>query len=369
MWLAAAFLLGAFSRKSVFSLVFASFLGVLTLGALELVGVFGLVDYGQALGLRGSALGKTRVPHVEITGETYQDTARTFQIPSDPVPFRYRTDQNGFRNDVDREEADVYLLGDSFLVAGLVPFADSVTGRLEKALGRPVMNVSLIGIGVQEERDLLEDLDPPLDGRVVVHFVYEGNDLADSRAWRSRGKGGGGSDDHMTLTNALVLTLQHATSGTHPSARGRMGRIGEQAYTFGDSKTQYDPFKKELPHLLAALGDTKKYVESKGGRYVVVLIPAKLRVLAEVARFDSESNYFRWREHIGGLPAEVADWCGGNGVPCLNLAGPLREAAANGEIGYFPYDTHWNSIGHRVAANALAAFGPLLDGLPPARAR
>jgi hypothetical protein len=48
--------------------------------------------------------------------------------------FAYKSDRNGFRNVIDRDAADIYLLGESILVAGLVPFDKIITSRLEKAM-------------------------------------------------------------------------------------------------------------------------------------------------------------------------------------------------------------------------------------------
>jgi hypothetical protein len=46
-------------------------------------------------------------------------------------------------------------------------------------------------------------------------------------------------------------------------------------------------------------------------------------------------------------------------VPYIDLTEPLRASARAGAIPWFQADTHWNSIGHRVAAEALAEFEPI----------
>ena len=43
----------------------------------------------------------------------------------------------------------------------------------------------------------------------------------------------------------------------------------------------------------------------------------------------------------------------------MDLTQPLCESATNGLIPWFPGDTHWNSIGHNVAADTLIAWSPV----------
>jgi lysophospholipase L1-like esterase len=43
------------------------------------------------------------------------------------------------------------------------------------------------------------------------------------------------------------------------------------------------------------------------------------------------------------------------GIAVLDLTTPLESALARGESPYFADDTHWNAVGHRVAAEAIAA--------------
>src|SRR5262249_34727263 len=129
--------------------------------------------------------GAPAAPTLDVRGTTFEDTALAWGLPAAPIAFRFQTDRRGYRNALDREGGDVYLLGDSCLVAALLPFEETLCGRLEAALARPVVHLALIGIGVYQEAALRDADDVPLEGRLVLHFVFEGNDQADSAKYRA----------------------------------------------------------------------------------------------------------------------------------------------------------------------------------------
>lgn len=267
----------------------------------------------------------------------------------------------GFRNDKDRDAADIYLVGDSILVAGLVPFENTVTSRLEQNLGRPVMNISLIGLSVQAERDLLIEANPPLKDRFVVHFVFEGNDPLDSRAYRRRKetKDGAVSETgwkNRSPTYNLLMKLQALTEPVNPLAARRTGYIGDQPYGFLWVAEMVRGTEEEFPHILAALADTRKFVEAGGGHYAVVVVPEKYRVLAPLCRWPDGSDLSDYQSNLSPLSGVVIDWCKHEGVPVFDLMGPLQKAAQDGRIPWFQGDTHLNENGHRAAADAIAEW-------------
>jgi hypothetical protein len=44
------------------------------------------------------------------------------------------------------------------------------------------------------------------------------------------------------------------------------------------------------------------------------------------------------------------------GIPFVDLSPTFEEAAANGELLYYRYDTHWNQAGHDLAGAVIADF-------------
>jgi hypothetical protein len=276
------------------------------------------------------------------------------------VPFRYRTDRRGYRNEVDREAADVYLVGDSCLVGALVPFEQTLCGRLEAEVRRSVANVALIAASVQEMGERFRDSGVPVDGRLVLQFVYEGNDLPDSKAYREQKAGTSSAPRpsllESTFTWNVLLKLQNVLQPVHPIAARRVGFVGEDRYTFLWTAASFRGFEGEVPHILSSLDETRRFVETRGGRYGVVVIPDKLRILGPLVRWPAGSDLTDYRAHSGPLPQEVAAWGLREKVAVLDLTPALERSAQSGRIPWFAGDTHWNAVGHDVAAIEVARW-------------
>ena len=171
----------------------------------------------------------------------------------------YRTNGHGFRNAIDRASADVYLLGDSILVAGFVPEDETLTSRLERRIGRSVMNISLVGLGVQEERDLMRRELLPLENRVVIQCVFEGNDLLDSARYRRNQSGSATAVSPLkrTLTNSALVALQRLSDRVYRRRRqnARTGWLGDELYSFMWTERSFRGFESELERVSGLLGD------------------------------------------------------------------------------------------------------------------
>lgn len=360
IWFAFTFFAVAISRRALFKWLAVNMSACLALFIVEVAGDVGLVNASKLQKLQPvNPYGAKRTPNVDVSGVTYQDIWTRWGIESPPMPYRFKTDARGFRNDKDRQAANVYLLGDSLLVAGLVPFENTVTARLEQRLSQPVMNISLIGLSVQAERDLLVEANPPLGDRVVVHFVFEGNDALDSRSYRRPKEVNGARRSELgwkgrSPTYNLLMKLQALTAPPSPLAGRQTGYIADKPYGFLWVSELVRGTEEEFPFILAALNDTRKFVEAGGGRYAVVVVPEKYRVLAPLCRWPEGSDLSDYQANLSPLSAVVLDWCRREGIAALDLFEPLQQAARNNKIPWFQGDTHMNENGHQAAADAIA---------------
>lgn len=332
---------------------------VLLFGAvLEGAGRLGLVDWTALLGGSRSSdpgPGWTRVANQDIRGETYQDIAVRLRLPSDPIGFEYRTDAYGFRND-SAAPAEVIVLGDSVVLGAAVPVAETVAPLLSRRLDRPVMQAALLGLSVQGQHDMLAEAGVPLDGRTVIQFVFEGNDLLDSRAYRSRNEG----TETAEGTRSLVrLAWGALVSRSSDPTIDHVCRIDGRDYAFLWTRRSFAGLEGEFDHIAQAIAGFAGRVEEAGGTYVLVFVPTKYRVLHDLCNFPDESALADSNANLSGLPGELADWSGASGIPMLDLTAPLVEAAQAGSIPWFWGDTHWNADGHRVAADAIAGWDAL----------
>lgn len=336
--------------------------GSVTFGVAVLIldglGLSGVVDYPRLLFPKPGMLGAEPMPYLDRQGESFQDIATAWGIPSKPMTFHYTTDRRGYRNAVDRTEAEVYLLGDSILVAGLVPFEDTVAGRLEAALDKPVMNIALVAIGPQEERDMLRASGLPFKDRWVLHFIFEGNDLLDSARYRDALQG----EERPPLLERcfsfqVFLYLQRALNPSRYEPKLWTGHIGEQPYLFQWLEDSWrGHMDKEFDPICGALLDARTYVHDAGGRYAVVYVPAKIRVLGPSCRWPEGSALTSYEAHLNPLREQLALWCRAQNIPFVDTSEALIQCAATCSIPWFWGDSHPNGEGHRIMAETVVQW-------------
>lgn len=344
---------------------------LLLLAALEGAGRTGLINWDAPAGAAQDGTGApgwTLAPGVAIEGETYQDIATLFGIPHDPIPFAYATDEYGFRNAAgEAAGAGIILLGDSIVLGAQVPRGQTIDSVVETATGRPAAQAALLGLSIQEQHDMLRGAGLPLEGKQIVQFLFEGNDLLDSRAFRRSGgtrqatdpagtgdeaKAGGGSFIKQ-LWGPLVRR-------SNPPARYAGCEIGDQEYLFLWTRKSFDGVRDEFDAIAEAILTFRDEVEEAGARYALVFVPTKYRVLQPSCAFPEGSLIANPEEQLSDLPDAFATWARASGIAHLDLTGPLQQAAAEGTYSWFWGDTHWTAEGHAVAGRAVARW---LEGL------
>jgi hypothetical protein len=353
-----AFGLAAWRRAPIRHAFLAStFIAAAAVVLLDIVGLVGLVKYPELFAPRPKALGIEAIPNLRIMGQTYQDTATAWHVEQGPIPFNFVTDRRGYRNEIDRAEADYYLLGDSILVAGLLPFQDTIAARIEDALKKPVVNIALLAVGPQQEREMLLNSGVPLEGRTVLHFVFEGNDLLDSANYRekSRNEGERGPLIRQLFSFQCLVFLQRITHPNRVDHSRQTGYINGQPYLFEWLDDSFKPCMDEVDHLFNAVLDIRKFVESSGGKYIAVYVPAKIRILGPFCTWHENSPLIHYENHINPLREKMTRWCSENHIVLIDTTQALLESVREGVIPWFWGDTHPNAAGHKAMAQAVLA--------------
>lgn len=358
--LALVFASAAVSRGALFGALAALMSLAATTVALELAGISGIVSWPSVFGPRESSIGTKPEPMMRVSGASFQDTATAWGLPSEPIPFDYVTDRRGYRNQPDRPDADVYLLGDSILVAALVPFEHTLVARLEALLGAPTIQVALIAISPQEAIARFRETRLDLRGRLVLEFIFEGNDLLDSWGYRNEGSPTAQPVTRpfleRTLLKQLELRLLRLSQPVDPVAAKRSCTIDGQQYTFFWVRDSFAGFEGEQAEIGAALAQFGAEVHSAGGTFAVVFVPSKLRVLGPLCSWPAGSELADVSANLSPFRDGIAAWSARSGIPVLDLTEPLSSAARSGVIPWLWGDTHWNADGHAAAARAVAAW-------------
>jgi len=351
-----------------------------TLLLLEIAAYLGWVDWSRVVGMphalrfthlkpwdnpanvRDEELLFRHRPGMRFQGETPGDLVDLYGIATDrkyPVDVAY--DENGFRNPPGRTRADVVLIGDSFLEAGLVPAGETVAANLERALGATVQNLGCSGYGPQQEKIVLERYGLPLQPKTVVWFFFEGNDLLDvPRYEEARRTGGQDPGKTRFLARSLIANLarrieliaERPRGQDSDEARRRMGEIGSTRIWFAfPGQPLSDADRASLAKAQETIRSAAEECRAAGARFLLVFVPTKFRVCEGFAAFAPDTLCATW--HSNELPELLAGFAGEAGVEWIDLTLPLRAAAEGGELPYFPDDGHWSPRGHATAAAAI----------------
>jgi hypothetical protein len=350
------------SRNAFLGFVTSAVSVVLFLGVLEGLGRIGVVDWGAFFRkphAAGDGAGWTARPHHQATGETFQDIATRIGMPSDPIPFSFTTDRFGFRNP-DDDPANMILLGDSIVLGAQVARSRTVDAVLENLLGRPVMQAALLGLSVQAQHDLLLNSGIDLSGKTIVQFFFEGNDLLDSAAYRSRTSPGDVAPAASpSLLRLLWTVAANATDPTSPLESADYCMIDGQPYLFLWLRRSFEGHMDEITHVQDAIRSFSDRVRQAGGDYRLVFVPTKFRVLNALCSFPADSDIANIDAQLSPLPQIMRNWSADAGIPYLDLTDALTEAANSKRIPWLWGDTHWAETGHDVAANALGNWDAL----------
>jgi len=342
-----------------------------------------------------------RLDHVEFKPVRGGDLSNLLGVPE--AMNRYgidrldegtiRTDEFGFPNDppTTNRYYPMVLVGDSFLLQGRSS-SNLMGARLERELNTPVYTLAHAGRGSAFAMSGFFDhphfrKDPP---KVVAWFLSERDATGfffDSVAAQAIGRvvytNYVAYEDAATraeidwtqftptrLRSALPNTSVLAQLARHASTwlRFRVFKLMNENIVispdqFADHHLLFysENLKalswasdiRDIPKIKrAAYFINRDYFTPRGIRWVVVLIPEKEQVYRDLVPLS------KWS---GNQPLphssfdEIEAVLRGEGITVINLLKPFSEAAARGELLYWPDDTHWNTRGMEMAASYIRA--------------
>jgi len=364
------FLVYRFGKTGCFRIVAAHLGLLLAVGLIEMAAFFGFIDFRPYLEPegKGKCFGRSKaderlrwsgVPNQRYEGTVHPNLTRIFNIETEPVPFEIETDRFGLRNPVGKGEPEIFLLGDSQLYAALVPVEETMAERVEDQLGVTTLNVSESGYSAEEGLIRLESTGADPSGKLIVHFIFEGNDLSGSATWRSWLERPFEYDWPASGLLKNLLTVLHSPKA--PTAATRCGifsdRRGEEVaiYFLYDAVTVAGRMEA-FDGLAAYLADSGKRIESQGGTYAIVFLPSKYTVYHQYCRWPEGSDFESLGEWTSPFGSKLAEVCKESGIPFRDVTPPLQDLAARGILTFFPADTHLNSRGHESIALFLESW-------------
>ncbi|MFV1993941.1 MAG: hypothetical protein ACC661_00780 [Verrucomicrobiales bacterium] len=323
----------------------------------------------------------TRPPHIRWKGLSRGDLAmQNGDFDPSAREIVFETDFEGFRNSRDIEKAEIIFLGDSFTEAGNVPEDETFVQQVGRSRGVAVRNLGRAGYAPPFELIVLQNYGLKNEPQVVVWQLFETNDLSESASyqqWMQSGR------RPYRIVEPPETSARRQWSPTHRLFDAlRRRKAWPLAGAFRDAKgnereVRFLPVLPGAEHspsvhpgwatMAAALTEGAEILKARDIELVVVLIPMKLRVMAEHVDFDpvvltvegtARSYQHRLPEGWDLVPEAtmafyVAELCRSLGVRFVDAAPRLKQQAAAGEMVFLPMDTHLSPQGHAVVADLI----------------
>lgn len=319
-------------------------------------------------------LGMRRPAHARWSERALSDVESSWSLPParrDTLTFSY--DALGFRNPARLQQADVALVGDSYVEGAYNDDADVVARRLEARLGRPVASLAVAGFGTMQELVVIDRIAPRFAPKVIVWFFFEGNDLYDDREFEAvmklspavMAKGTGaegmrafhGWQVRSFSLNALAL-LRRWADPVFPNHAPYVARLIAPAHA-GAFVLFFDyarwPWTEDVAALWTKAQGTFRQglalARQRGVHLLLAFIPIKFRVYRPYVEIPPGSPMQSWT--IWPIRESFADFCRAEAVECLDLTVVLQRALDAGGMPYALTDTHWSAEGHDIVAQAV----------------
>lgn len=291
-----------------------------------------------------------------------------------------KMDAKGFCNPPEKAaktNVDVVVLGDSFVACTGVEAADASASSLEELSRLSTYNMGVAGVGLHEYVELLRRYGLPLEPRVVILNIYEGNDLRDAVRYQNFLKSGRDRRDSDAATeNALsksyALSLLHAAQqwllrdqikwlfdsdrdiNYRYTARSQ-GTVIPLNVTNQDRGEVRDARRLmngeiSLDLWTQPLAAFKDLAASNGFIGIVSYTPSMHTAYAHTAVFEDRNT----GEAVGAMSTLQRDWLAKKaaelGLAYVDLTAAFQKAADEGPLTHFPANVHLTPYGHRVSA-------------------
>ncbi len=361
---------------------------VVALAMLELPAVLRWVDWtivfrqvqGEGLDYQTAFVGDRnltfrRVPGLRWSVRPYSDIEEAYGLPRSldrTITFTY--DRWGYRNASDMKQADVVLLGDSYVEGWYVSDEQTAAAQLTARLNRPVANLGVAGYGTLQELRVLKGDAFSRHPSVVAWVFFEGNDLYDDFNFELTNAPPPGSQDLQPHAEGLrryqgwsgrafmTNALQRLRRWSHPFVLNRAPYQALLPQSSGDARpiyffryagvpwTDFEEARWKIAR--AALEEGAAFAREHGIHLVFLYAPIKFRVFRDFIRISDDSPMKSW--HAWALlPRYFQDFCESSRVPCVNLTEAFKQAIRDGRLPYPLSDTHWSAEGHAIVAATL----------------
>jgi hypothetical protein len=254
--------------------------------------------------------------------------------------FRIATDADGWRGRATLGQSDMVVIGDSF-AAGYGVGEEAIFANLST---RPVVKpIGIGGYSMVQELLWMRELAPALRNKLVVWFVFYGNDLYDNLTPELRGYRKPFVREHRG-TGGWEIVSQHISRDKWPiQVRGRKGHI--HLTTLAQLCSDTFLARRAYSACEWLIDEGRRVCAAAGAELMVLTIPDPHMLTAEGHDFLRSLEPGLRDFHQQRPDRMFSAICARLGVPIVTGTSFLDMSC------YKPNDCHWNEAGHaRVAA-------------------
>ena len=304
------------------------------------------------------------------------------------------TDANGFRNSPpEKATYGIVALGDSFTRASGV--ANPWPQKLAEYTESDVLNLGDVGFGPQDELKVLQQYGLKKKPQWVILAYFEGNDLYDAasyeqanpfilfrfgkyilgqsiEAWQESRSGGAQAAVIPNYRYPITITINHKDL-----------EMAFFSYYISWLSLSRETIEASQNYHLAreTILQVQELSESAGANLLLVYVPSKshvylpylsdpetiAQVFIDVPRLElDETGFIQFtdetttpeltRQHMDDQARLLADFAAEHSISYLDLTQTFQEEASAGVELYYPFDTHWNQLGHDLAAETISEY-------------
>jgi hypothetical protein len=330
-----------------------------------------------------------RVVHIdEFRGELYSPR---FGVEVPPMTYHASYTDAGFRTNSSTPPFDILVVGDSFIEVG--ESDDSTLSEwLKQESGLSTMNLGRGWYGPHQYLEVFKRYGLGTNARYAMFAFFSGNDAEDTRQYMRWQKGGqrGNYYSFVVGRQNFFVRYFYAVRDTFGVIRSWLKRHFEQPpgpiadlavgkgtdpdvglirlnahlvpmyfiYWNQPATSTQLLERPEWKSIRAVISEFKALARQENMLPIIVFIPTKAEVYG--TRFDQGSGsrfLARIQEQLRferNTSEALVAICEEEQVRLVNLLPTFQVLAGEGELLYYPFDTHWNSTGRRAAAKALA---------------
>ena len=333
-----------------------------------------------------------------------------YGVPHAAIPYHATYTPDGFRENSSSPPFEIVLIGDSYVEIGET---DQLTLSEQLALvsGLTTFNLGREWYGPFQYLELFKRYAPRLKPRYAVLCFFDGNDIEDTKQYLRWRKGKSYytfvlstknymgryfmafRDSYEFLFNQVERVVERrwstipataAAEETQPAPKQGEGRSSEvhpdlglvtlrdrllpmQFRYWNQPLTTGQLLESEEWHAVGqVLKDFQQLAAEHGTVPVTLFIPKKVEVYGALYSPRSGHHFLqrigehmRFENNSHDAFLAIAEQAG---IRAVDLLPAFRSLAREGKVLYYPFDTHWNPLGRRTAAEMLAAS---LRELPP----